>query len=183
MKNLRHARGRAAIAVALGATLALAFTAPAAASNATRPFVGHAMGTSTITPIVGAIPDCPAGSMFLVKENGTGTFTHLGRVDYILQQCAAVNFNTGEGWTTKNGSMTLIAANGDRLVLSYEMKFIATPLPVPKTAIAHLDWTVASGTGRFAAPSGEGEATWSVVYTPDLSGADSVSVWSGTIGY
>lgn len=174
---------RGAIALTLGITMLLALAAPAAAANPTRPFAGRATGTSTLVPILQPIAACPAGSMWLATEHGTGNFAHLGLVHYTLEQCAAANMETGEGWTTQNGTITLVAANGDRLFLSHSMTFTATPMPVPTTAISHLDWSVTGGTGRFADADGSGEATWSVVYAADLSGAVSSSSWWGAITY
>lgn len=180
MKNALQSSGRRAIAIVLGATLLLSLAAPAAAADPARLFLGVDKGTSTIGP---PIAGCPAESMFFVEDNGTGFFTQLGRVNYTLEQCAAVDFATGEGWTTKNGSMTIIAAHGDRLVLSYRMKFLATPMPVPTTANAHIDWVAAGGTGRFVAARGSGMASFTIKYTRDLTGGATSSVWWGWISY
>ncbi len=180
MKALLQSRARVAIALALGAMLLLSIAGPAAAADPARPFRGTAAGPSTIGAPIAA---CPAGTMFFVEANGTGNFTHLGRVTYTLQQCAAVNFATGEGWTTKKGLMTITAANGDRLMLSYDMTFVATPVPVPTTAVGSMDWIVSGGTGRFAAATGSGDASVKVRYTPDLTGADFFSIWWGKIAY
>jgi hypothetical protein len=178
--NLPKAHPRGAIGLALGVTLLLSVAAPAAAADPARPFLGSDRGTSTIGPPIAA---CPAGSMFFVEEHDTGNFTHLGRVHSTMTHCAALDFATGAGWTTQPGSMTIIAANGDRLYLSYDATFQATPMPIPTTAVAHIDWVVTGGTGRFAAATGSGSASLTVNYTPDLSGASSSSVWSGTIAY
>ena len=180
---LLHSHGRGAIAVALGAVLSLALAAPAAAAKPVRPFFGQAKGVDTLVPILQPIAACPEGSMFYATEDGIGTFAHLGLVHYTLAQCAAVNWATGEGWLTKNGSTTIVAANGDRLLLSHSMTFTATPPSHPTTADSHLDWVVTGGTGRFAGATGSGQAHWSVVYSPDLSGAVSSSAWWGAITY
>ncbi len=178
MKPKTHWRG--AIGLALGVALLLSVAAPAAAAGYVRPFLGIDKGTSTIGPAIAA---CPTGTMFFVQDNGTGYFAPLGRVHYTLEQCAAVDFTTGEGWTTKNGSMTITAAHGDRLVLSYRMKFLATPMPVPTTARAHIDWVAAGGTGRFVATRGAGMASFTINYTEDLLGGTTSSVWWGWIAY
>ncbi len=179
MKML-HSPGRGAIAIVLGAVLILSLVAPASAREPVRPFLGHATGMDSL---VAATAACPAGSMWFVTENGTGYFTHLGRVQYTFEQCAAANLATGEGWTTGKGSMTILVASGDRLTLSYEATFQATPMPIPTTADVHLDWVVTGGTGRFVAATGSGEASLAVAYTPDLTGAVSASLWHGTVAY
>ncbi len=180
MKNLLHRRVRGAFALALGATLLLSLAAPAAAADPARPFLGHATGSGVIGPPAA----CPAGSMFLVVERETGTFTHLGRVKDTLTHCAVLDFATGAGRTTEPGSATITAANGDQLYLSYDATFQATPMPIPTTATAHLDWWVTGGTGRFAAAKGSGHASLIVAYTnPELTGAIDSSVWWGKIAY
>ena len=181
MRYLLHSKGRGAMALVLGATLLLAAAAPAAASPA-RPLLGKAAGTDTLVPLMQPIPECPDGTMFWVTENGTGNLAHLGLVRYTLHQCAAADMATGEGWTLA-GWITIVAANGDRLLLSHHMTFTATPMPVPKTCIGGIDWVVTGGTGRFADATGSGGATWACAYTPDLSGASSVSTWWGEIAY
>jgi hypothetical protein len=180
MKNALLSSGRRAIAIVLGATLLLSLAAPAAAADPMRPFLGIDKGTSTIGQPIAA---CPAASMFYVQDTGTGYFAYIGRVNYTLDQCAAVDFSTGQGWTTRNGSMTIIAAHGDRLVLSYRMRFLATPMPVPTTANAHIDWVAAGGTGRFVSARGSGKASFNINYTPDLTGGATSSVWWGWISY
>ena len=181
--DVLHARGRGAVALALGATLLLALAAPAFAAGPVRPYRGTGTETSSLVPLMAPIEACPAQTMFHVTGNGMGNFAHLGLAHYTFEWCASANMATGDGWLTKDGSMALVAANGDQLVLTFDLTFKATPLPIPKTAVAHVDWTVQSGTGRFEDATGSGVATWSVVYFPDLTGATSTSVWSGTIAY
>ena len=178
MKHLRQSHMWGAIAV--GATLVLALAAPVSAAGHQRPFVGRTAGEGSLGP---AIPDCPAGSMFHVEGADTGNVTHLGRVTETYHQCAAVNWATGEGWLTENGSLTMTAANGDLLFLSYDGQFVATPLPVPTTATGEGNWVITGGTGRFAGATGSGTMSMSVQYTPDLTGAAVSWTWVGSITY
>jgi hypothetical protein len=180
MKNVLHSRVRGAAALALGVGLLLSLATPAAAAGHPRPFLGHGTGTDVLGP---PIASCPAGSMWFVEEKATGIFRHLGRVSFTLAQCAAADLTTGDGWTTAPGSVTITAANGDRLLLSYDMTFHATPMPIPKTAQAHVNWMVTGGSGSFAAARGSGVASFTFRYTPDLTGAVSSSIWWGTIVY
>ncbi len=178
MKPKPHACGRGAIAFALGVALVVALAAPAAASNSARPFLGHATGTDTF----GSLNGCPAEAMYRVVEDGTGQFAHLGRVDFSLTHCASVN-GSGAGTTEGNGSMAIIAANGDRLALSYTATFQLEPWPAFTTADVDLAWMVTGGTGRFAAATGFGKARLTPKFYPDGSGAVSASTWWGTIAY
>jgi hypothetical protein len=179
-KDLLHSGGRGAIALALGATLLLSLAAPVAACHPGRPFFGHTYGSSILAPATAA---CPPGSIWFVTAEGTGNFTHLGRVNFALEQCATANVESGWGHTVGKASMTIVAANGDLLELSYDMTFHANLTQTPATAKAWLDWEVAGGTGRFVDATGSGEAIGHVQYTPDLTGATISLYWWGTIRY
>jgi hypothetical protein len=179
-KDLLHSGGRGAIALALGATMLLSIAAPVAAANHVRPFFGYGSGPSTLGP---PIADCPAGSMWYVTGHGTGNFTHLGRANFALEQCATANMESGWGHTVGKASMTIVAANGDLLELSYDMTFHANLTQTPATAKTWLDWEVAGGTGRFVDATGSGEAIGHVQYTPDLTGATISLYWWGTLAY
>lgn len=180
MKKVLRSRRRGAVAFALGVTLLLSLATPVVAAGHARPFLGYGTGKDVLGP---PIAGCPATSIWFFKEDGTGFFTQMGRVSYTFGQCAAADFTTGDGWTTAPGSMTITGAHGDRLLLSYEMTFHATPMPVPTTAQAHIKWVVTGGSGRFAAARGFGVASATFHYTPDLTGAVSCSIWWGTIVY
>ena len=178
MNNMPHRRIHGAVALALGIALLLSMALPVAAAVRARPLVGFGTGQDVLGP---PIASCPAGSGWYVQENGKGFFTQLGSVKWTYHQCAAADLSTGYGWTTAPGSMTITAANGDQLLLSYEMRFRATPLPIPTTAQAQIKWTVAGGSGRFAGARGFGGASIAIRYTPDLTGATSSSIWWGSI--
>jgi hypothetical protein len=180
MKKVLHSRVRGAVALVLGVTLLLSLATPAVAAGHAKLLLGYGTGKDVIGP---PIASCPAGSIWYLEDNGTGLFTQLGRVNFTYEQCAAADLATGNGWTTGPASMTIITAHGDRLLLSYEMTFHATPMPVPTTAHAQIKWVVAGGSGRFAAARGFGAASVFVKYTPDLTGAVSSSIWWGTIAY
>jgi hypothetical protein len=178
--EMLHSGRRGALALTFGAILALSLAAPAVAANPVRPFLGHTGGTGTIAPATDA---CPFGSMFLVGEHDTGNMAHLGRVDVTMSHCAVFNFGTGVGSTTGYGSVTIIAANGDQLLLSYTGMFTASLSSTPPTAVGAFDWFVTGGTGQFAAATGSGEDDLTITYTPDLTGAATSSLWFGTISY
>jgi hypothetical protein len=180
MKKVLHSRLRGGVALALGVTLLLSLATPAAAVGHARLLLGYGQGNGVLGP---PIASCPAGSMWFVTEKGTGFFTPLGRVEYTYSQCAAADLATGNGWTTGPGAMTITAAHGDRLLLSYKATFQATPMPIPTTANVQLKWVVAGGSGRFARASGYGAGSAKVRYTPDLTGAVSSWIWWGAITY
>ncbi len=162
-----------ALAMAVGL-----LSAPAAlGANRVQPFAGHGAGPSTLGE---PIASCPAGSGWWVEATGTGMFTVLGPVTYSLGQCAAGDLNTGWGWTLGQPTMTLVATDGDQLVLAYQMTFKATLVEgVPTTAKAFLTWKVSGGTGSFAHARGAGNAWMSIQYGFPPFTADMSSVWFG----
>jgi len=166
-------------ACALAMAVGLA-SAPAAAAAGPMVFAGRESGPSTL----GApLATCPAGSMWYVAGSGVGSFTGLGRVTYTFGQCAMADMTTGWGHTLGTSTMTLVSAKGDKLALSYDMTFHATPMPIPKTADAFLRWTVAGGTGRFVHAHGSGDAWMYVQYSADVTGAQMSSVWLGWLAF
>ena len=182
--NLLHSCRARAIAVALGAVLLLSVAAPVSAADQARPLSGHDVGYAPIEYLNPEAPahGCPVGSMFFATMQSTGNLAHLGRVTMTYAHCASGNWGTGAGWTTASGSLTIVAANGDQLILSYDMEF-QLEMPSMATATGTLDWEVTGGTGRFAHPSGSGENTNYVVYNSTLTGGVLSSDWTGTIAY
>lgn len=136
--------------------LVLAAAMPAAAADPPRPFHG-----SWVSPdgFDFAAPGCPAGAFLRFTTQGTGEFTHLGLASLTMTHCTFVSATSPSGWTDI-GPLTLVAANGDTLVLAHSATFTLTPNPAgppPFTsALSTLEWSVLSGTGRFAHATGSG---------------------------
>ena len=151
---------RLIITSAAALLLVLAAALPAAAADHARPF--HGSWTSA-DEYDFAAPGCPAGTFLRFSTTGTAEFTHLGLTRVQITHCTHVDMAafTG-GWETS--VITLVAANGDRLVLSDEGTFTLTPNPSgpppASRAVNTTAWHVTSGTGRFAHADGQGTG-WS----------------------
>jgi hypothetical protein len=135
---------RTIMAVAVAILMALATLAPAAAAESTtRPFSGSLAGGA------GQVPDasCPFGVRTEVW--GSGQVTHLGRTTMTASHC------TQFLGAPEVGLQTFVAANGDRLELSYVLT--SDPYVPAEGAVLtlHGQTVVTGGTGRFADASGE----------------------------
>jgi hypothetical protein len=135
-------RTLAVLAVALLMTLAM--LVPAAAGSSDRPFKGVIVGGGT------AVPDatCPLGIRTVMW--GTGEVAHLGLTEMTASHCSP-----DWGAPILGGVQTFVAANGDKL----EMTYTATVEPfVPEEGAIMVgpgDTVITGGTGRFADASGE----------------------------
>ena len=94
-------------------------------------------------------PPGPDGWIF--TSSGTGQMSHLGRVDYSLEQASSFG---PDGVISSTGTITFTAANGDELVVAQE----ATSQIVGPGEGFTLEgtWTVVSGSGRFTHAMGSG---------------------------
>ncbi len=175
---------RRAIVVALGAVMLLCLAGPVAATDPARPISGHDVGSSPIEYLNPAAPGhgCPVGTMFYVEGPSVGNLAHLGRVTVTYSHCASADMSKGTGWTTAPGTMTITAANGDRLTLAYSGTF-QIAMPSMATATGRFAWVVTGGTGRFADATGAGENALYVVYNSTLTGGTVYGDWAGTIEY
>jgi hypothetical protein len=108
----------------------------------------------------------------------TGVASHLGRVDYTVDHCTWVNDPLEPtGGSYGDGSVTIAAANGDKLVVDHSGTFEF------KDGFSYVVqvWTIngTESTGRFHGATGSG--------TGDLIGnlTDSTisATWSGVIAY
>lgn len=166
----------------VGAALALLMlvVVPAAAGpdGSDRPFKAGLVGEiefefySECSP--SGVPAPP-----LVTTESSGTATHMGRVEANWEHCAGPQ--TGGGIT--DGELTMIAANGDELVLVYGVDG-PTPTNPPNSFPMDID----DGTGRFADAAGTLTVTFEVVpqFTCDPPSPACLDFmtpwpWSGTI--
>jgi hypothetical protein len=141
MRNFLGKRGIAAgviLVLVLCLTL-LAFSATAGAKTRARPFHGFMPGTVTFVPSA----DSPTG-MFTISD-AAGQVSHMGASVLYGKHPSAFDFA---------GDMSLTAANGDTILISY---YGGGALP-PNVGDWYDLWTVATiagGTGRFAHVSGD----------------------------
>lgn len=112
-----------------------------------RPFHLVEHGTLTVTK---------DGDNLALITDGTGTATHLGRID--VHRTATLK-PTMEGELEVDGQATLTAANGDRL----ESSIKGTLNPQTGKAVLIYEWK--GGTGRFQNASGT--TVWLVQVNPD----------------
>lgn len=92
-------------------------------------------------------PDCP--SKFGGTTTGTGKSTHLGKVSFTAIDCITPK----ENYFTFAGKLTLITANGDKLIGDYSGSF----KPVNSGSLYTLSdakFEITGGTGRFADAEG-----------------------------
>lgn len=97
-------------------------------------------------------PDCPGWAVWRYSSHGVGTMSHLGRVEYSLTQCTVPGpVNSSEG------TITLMAANGDELYLEHTMlSEMVNGDSGPLGFTFDGRWEAVGGTGRFAHAAGSG---------------------------
>ena len=123
-----------------------------------------AKGPDHLVPIKGTVlgehgppdftaPDCPEWAHWRYSSAGEGHMSHLGKVEYSLTQCTMPG-----PLTTSEGTITLVAANGDELWLEHTMlgQMVGT-MDQPEGFLFEGEWTAVGGTGRFTHASGSGD--------------------------
>lgn len=155
-----------AVAAMLVAGLVAPVGAPAVAAEM-RPFTGRASGEVTFVPS----ESCPLGLRTVTEA--VGQARHLGRMSLSSGHCAAFG-------PFGPGTMTLTAANGDRVLLEY-VGFGPMPEGVYEVQV---DGKVVGGTGRFEGAAGEVDMTLHVQFQgyDDLSWPTTLE-WTGSISY
>ena len=98
-------------------------------------------------------PDCPDWALWRFSSEGEGLITRLGRVTYTLTQCTV----PGPDGITSEGTITLVARNGDELWLEHTMlsELIGEPDSLEGFTFEG-EWTAVGGTGRFTNAAGSG---------------------------
>jgi hypothetical protein len=167
---------RRSVAVLVAAALCLVVAAPVAAKDPVRPFGGWVAGvdSAAFDPT-----DCPAGWMIRYSSAGTGQLLHLGRVQFAVTHC--VIMDSPVAGRSGPGTITIMAANGDTLLLTETGGTFTfdQPMPLTTTSDAKLAWVVAGGTGRFAGATGSGTG----VGSSDMVAGTTVVSFTGIISY
>jgi hypothetical protein len=151
MKRRTHA-----LLMAILLVLTLGLAAPAQAGRAHPvPVKATVSGEHWVAP-----PDCDGDGAFQKWSSaGTGQMSHLGMVDYVLEQCTYMGDPFPPDYAYGEGTITFTAANGDTLVIAQqgtgELVFDGE---VMTGFMGEGTWTVVEGegTGRFANANGEG---------------------------
>lgn len=166
---------------AASVVLLLAGTAGTAGADADRPFKGKVSGLVSFAMVgTGA---CPALGL-QTESNASGQLSHMGSTSMHAEHC------TPTGAAIGDGDMTLSAANGDKVYLTYDgiqldlPDFMGGTLQVGELIPVQGDFEVVGGTGRFDGATGGGTWVASVVYE-GLGDPAWAGTWSyaGTIDY
>ena len=162
-------------AVLFAALAAFVVTAAAADTGGSdRPFTGTVSGSATFPED----STCPFTGRRTWSE-ASGVASHLGLVTMASNHCTPpADLITG-------GHMTLVAANGDEVHMTYSGTASAPPFPpVGETLTVNSENVIVGGTGRFANATGQAHVTalvtfagfgvpvWPITWT-----------WDGTISY
>jgi len=141
------------VGAAAVAALAALPTAAARPSSSSPPnFDIHAVGQVFFSF---GDPTCPGGLRIFGSAAAFGT--HIGP-DSTFNTFECATPEQGTGLTDVDGTATVIASNGDQLVIHYHGT-TATLVPVNGVAQLndHLSFEIVSGTGRFADAAGHGD--------------------------
>jgi hypothetical protein len=135
----------AASAAALLLLLTGATSAVAAPKGTDRPFRATASGE-----IVNAENSlgCTVGYTSVVTAAGQGT--HLGTFQLTARHCEVAT--SPVAGKSVNGEMTLVAANGDKIIGTYETDWVFNPATFTVTVTGDLQ--IIGGTGRFTNATG-----------------------------
>ncbi len=152
--------------IAVATLVLMTIASPALASRGhsdhTVPFKGSvlALDNGQIFPPFEEEPveGCLEWAEWQFFSRGTGQVSHLGRSDLDLIQCSRFVNDAGDGYSEGRASFT--AANGDMLVLTYDLdwKSYVTDFGAPDGFDGAGTWTVleGEGSGRFADATGSG---------------------------
>ena len=159
----------------------LVFSATANAKSAERPFKGTVSGEVVFLPgNVAGLPDNPNPPYIYTISHAVGTVPHLGRT--VMDSYHP----TPPADSITGGIMTMTAANGDKLYITYDGYAPPPVQGIPSTVVVTGTFTVDGGTGRFADASGKAEYTAHVEFAGDFASPvpwPGVWRWNGKISY
>ncbi|MFW2380173.1 MAG: hypothetical protein ACN4GZ_00330 [Acidimicrobiales bacterium] len=140
---------KALVMVGVAVLLILASVMPASAGHRQKgpevPIKGTVSGEHWVDQ-----PPGPDGWNFF--SSGEGQMSHLGRVDYFLEQSSSF---TPDSTVISTGTITFTAANGDTLVIAQDVESLIVGAGDGFTIRG--TWTVVDGSGRFANATGCGK--------------------------
>ena len=109
-------------------------------------------------------PNCP--SKFGGTTTGTGKSSHLGKISLTATDC----ITPMENHYTFKGKLTIIAANGDKIIGDYSGSFLPLDTP-PMYSLSDAKFEITGGTGRFSNAKG----------SMDLKGSQNIQTGKGKI--
>ena len=168
MKKLLGAVVLLAALMAFGVAVATADT-----GGTDRPFTGTLAGSATF-PLDSTCPFTGRRTW----SAASGTASHLGRVTMVSTHCTPPA-------NAIAGQMTLTAANGDELHMTYTGTCSAPPFPpVGEVITCSTDNVVVGGTGRFAGATGAMQITAHVTNAGfGVPEWPATWTWVGTLSY
>ncbi len=127
---------------------------------------------------------CSVPSDWITTVDSVGVAQHLGRVSVVSWHCTRFDFfSPPPGLSVFNGGhMTLTAANGDELWVTYSGTFLFYPGDTPDVGLSKATFetmTIVGGTGRFSDASGSLTGT----AVDNFPAGPNVTTISGTITY
>lgn len=139
---------------AVGA-LSMLGVVPAAAATRNTSHPQPISGTTSGPDTYASPSTCPEGAAWRFNSTGTGRLTHLGKVTVTNTHCTFL-----ADFSFSGGEMTITAANGDELLMTYSGTFVMIFGPSgPVRSDVQLAWDIVGGTGRFAGAEGSGTGT------------------------
>lgn len=135
-----------ALTLAMAVVLALAIAVPVMADETERPFRGSIAGYGDVVPD----PACPIG--LRTRTWGSGWITHLGLTTMTSSHC------TPAGLSIVGGVQTFVAANGDRLEMTYTATVEPFDFVEGAVMIGPGQNVITGGDGRFAGAGGQFDA-------------------------
>ena len=141
---------------------------PSAYAGPSVPLTGGFSYTSTLDQTKD--PACPLAGMMV----GIGHLSHLGKSAVVATDCITQAYGS---FVILHGSLTVTAANGDKLTATYTGSFI----PAGGTLLQTKDvtYSITGGTGRFEGARGTGRLEGS----EDMATHQGSLSVSGTISY
>lgn len=123
---------------------------------------------------------CSVPSLFIEFGKGTGEMTHGGRSEVTWSHCTRTT--AAHEITFRDGTMTMVTANGDVLTFSYG---IGSVTPVNGVVAIDAPFAITGGTGRFEGASGAGTLHGEAPGRPQdlLAGMPFEAEMTGTIRY
>ena len=140
-------------ACALAASVVLGL-APTATASPTTSHPQPIFGTTSGADAYASPATCPAGATWRFIGSGTGRLSHLGTVTATNTHCTFAMDGVFSG-----GQMTMTAANGDELFMTYSGSFVLDNPTDPTRSDVELTWQIVGGTGRFEDAEGTGTGT------------------------
>ena len=164
--------------LAVSGLLIAMVAAPAGAKSDERPFKAFMTGEMSWDDT--AFECLPlTGIPVRTGMEATGQVSHLGRSTLVGSHCTPAGSDYGPG------EMTLIAANGDEVDITYGgVCPDYADFPLDEVFTCTLEFDIDGGTGRFADAHGSGEGTMSIIWV-GVGQPSTTAWWSwvGTIGY